>query len=204
MAGWQAQLDDSARETLGRALLPPERENFTKYMDLLMRWQRVHRLTGSADPSWIVTELFADSLLFLRVVPPTAKRILDFGSGAGFPGVPIAIVRRDVAVTLLEARQRRASFLSAVVRELPLPNASVRGARAEDALRDLGGAFDAVVMRCAGPASEVAPLAAAFASEGGVVVASGPPMTSQVAHGRWIEMPSFKGRPPRRFLVDQR
>src|SRR4030095_4695568 len=70
---------------------------------------------------WIVEHLFLDSLLFLRLVPSTARSLADIGSGAGMPGVPIRIVRSDAEVTLVESRRRRASFFSALVRELPPP-----------------------------------------------------------------------------------
>ena len=70
-----------------------------------------HRIIGSTEPDWIVEGLLLDSLLFLRVLSPDVQSILDFGAGAGLPGIPIKIVRPEIELTLLEARRRRASFL---------------------------------------------------------------------------------------------
>jgi len=64
-----------------------------KYLALLVKWQRTQRLIGSSDPDWIVDHILLDSLLFTRVVPETTRSILDVGSGAGVPGVPLRFFR---------------------------------------------------------------------------------------------------------------
>lgn len=205
MAGWEAELDAGATKVLGHPLSALDRERFRNYMDLLLKWQRVHRLVGSADPNWIACHLMLDSLLFLRVLPAASHRVLDLGSGAGFPGVPIALVRPDLDVTLLEGRQRRASFLAALVRELPIANASVRGERAEAARAELGGAFDAVVMRCVGALTDAMPHAVSFLRPGGVAIASGPPRPDATVGGvEWVEVVSPAGATPRWFAVVRR
>src|SRR5207249_905098 len=86
----------------------------------------------------------------VRLLPPGARRILDVGSGAGVPGVPLKIVLADAALTLLEARAKRVSFLAAVVRELGLLQCEVLNARLDAIRGDRAGHYDAVVMRCAG------------------------------------------------------
>ena len=113
-------LSVGARRILGRALDQSEEGRFDKYLTLLIKWSSVHRLVGWTEPVWIVENLFLDSLLFLKVLPDTVRSLMDLGSGAGIPGVPLKIVRRHLQVTLLEARERRVSFLSTVVRELGL------------------------------------------------------------------------------------
>lgn len=189
---------------LGRRLAEAERARFVKYLDLLLKWQRVHRLVGSSDPDWIADQLFLDSLVFLRVLPASTGRLLDLGAGAGFPGVPIAIVRPEIEVTLMEGRQRRASFLAAVVRELPLVNARVRAERAETARSELAESFDAVVMRCAGALADVVPLALAFTRPGGLVVLSGPPKARATTVGRWVEVEGTAPDSRRRFLIAEK
>src|SRR5947209_14808637 len=116
------RLAAGARAILERELLPAERAAFLTYVDLLRTWQGVYRLVGSSDRGWIIDELILDSLLFVRFLPARARSVLDLGSGAGIPGIPLKVVRPTVRFTLLEARRRRASFLAAAVRALGLEN----------------------------------------------------------------------------------
>ena len=101
------RLAAGARTILDRELSPTERAAFLTYMDLLLAWQRVYRLVGSSDRRWVIDELILDSLLFVRFLPAHARSVLDLGSGAGIPGIPLRIVRPMVRFTLLEARRRR-------------------------------------------------------------------------------------------------
>lgn len=186
---------------LGRQLAGRERDLFTKYLNLLRKWQRSQRLVGSAEPGWIVENLFLDSLLFLRVLPAGLGSLLDLGSGAGLPGIPIKIVRPEIQLVLLESRRRRASFLSSAVRELALEGVSVLIGRAEELADALAERFDAVVMRCAGDVERLFPLAARFVISGGLVVASGPPRQRPLAQGEWVTVAAGKDRKTRRFAV---
>jgi 16S rRNA (guanine527-N7)-methyltransferase len=197
----QEALAQGALSILGRPLTSGEQDLFSRYLALLVKWQRSHRLIGSSDEMWIVEHLFLDSLLFLRLVPSTARSLADIGSGAGMPGVPIRIVRSDAEVTLVESRRRRASFLSAVVRELPLARTHVVADRIESRLPDLEGRFDAIVMRCAGDVDELMPLAARLLAPRGVVVASGPPAPHPLTQGEWVVVPGLRPSSTRRFAV---
>ena len=188
-----------AASVLGRALERREIEMFGKYILLLQKWQRVHRLVGSVDPDWVVDNLFLDSLLFLKVVPQDAITVADLGSGAGFPGIPIKIVRPQTELSLIEARQRRASFLSAVSRELGLQGVRVLGGRAEDV--GLTGLFDVVVMRCAGSVERVLRAARGLAAPGGRVIVSGPPTLHRLDQGEWFEVAGVRPGSIRRFAV---
>jgi 16S rRNA (guanine527-N7)-methyltransferase len=167
----------------------------------LTEWGSVHRLIGSIDPEWIVEHLFLDSLLFLRVLPDAVQSILDFGAGAGVPGIPISIVRPGVEMTLLEARQRRVSFLLHVIRELQLSHVRVVATRAEQAAEHLGASYDAVVFRCAGKLERVLPLAVEFAKGGGLVVAAGPPTPATLPIGQWAQVPGCRPGTTRWFAV---
>ena len=197
-------LSRGAARILGRALTDLETDRFSKYLELLLKWQKTVRLVGRASPGWIVENLFLDSLLFLRALPQSFTSLLDLGAGAGLPGIPIEIVRPETELVLMEARQRRASFLSTAVRELGLSNAEVVNARAEDVVDRLSNRFDAVVMRCAGKTEALIPLATRFANHVGCVVVSGPPSRAQSAAGDWIEvagLPEVRAGAPRRFRV---
>ena len=153
---------------------------------------------------WIVEHLILDSLLFLRLLPPSSKSILDLGSGAGLPGLPIKIVSHDVDMTLIESRRRRASFLTSVVRELQLEGAHVVADRVEDREGELAGRFDAVVMRCAGDVDELIPLASRLVASHGLVIASGPPRPKPLAMGEWVTIPGARPGSTRRFAVHRR
>lgn len=195
-----------ARRILGRDLSPRESAKMHNHLKLLMKWQRVQRLAGSDDPEWVVTHLLLDSLLFVRALPArvvaaAGGALLDFGSGAGVPGVPLAIVLPQTRVTLLESRQRRASFLAEVVRTLPLENCRVVAERAEAVDRSFVGAFDAVVIRCAGDPAKVVPIARKFVAEGGRIVLSGPPNPQAPTEGEWLEVDGVTPDTKRRFLT---
>ena len=158
-------------------------------------------MVGPSDPAWIVDHIILDSLLFTRVLPPESHRVLDVGSGAGVPGVPLKIVLSGVAFTLLEARAKRISFLSTVVRELTLRDCEVLHARLETVAMNRPGHFDAVVMRCAGDPSSLQASTLSLLRPGGVVIASGPPRRRESRGGHWREIDGPLGR--RQFWIAQ-
>lgn len=173
------RLASGIRRILHRPATQPEIKAFSAYLSLLLQWSRVHSLTAYRDPADIVDSLFLDSLLFLSFLPSRSCQVLDLGSGAGIPGIPLKIIEPSYRLTLIEARRRRASFLTAVVRELALQDVRVLMGRAESLLTGvpaLEGNFDAVVTRAAGPLGLVTPLALRFLKPGGRFIASGPPV----------------------------
>ena len=198
----RARLADGAHEILHRPLTRLELDRFTKYLELLLKWQKSQRLVGSTEPGWIVENLLLDSLLFLPVLPFPLRTLLDLGSGAGLPGIPLKIVLNEVQLVLVESRRKRVSFLASVIRELGLEHARVVGRRIEDAMDELEGGFDAVVMRCVGDPGDLLPVASRLVVRpGGVVVASGPPKPRPLPIGDWVTVDAGRGRPVRRFAV---
>jgi 16S rRNA (guanine527-N7)-methyltransferase len=111
------------------------------YLDLLLKWNARTNLTAIRDPEEIVRRHFGESLFAARHLDPTNRdpayvapgtiTLLDFGSGAGFPGLPIALLRPDIQVTLAESQNKKSTFLREAVRTLNLPNVEVWPARAE-------------------------------------------------------------------------
>ena len=178
-----------------------EGDRLDKYVDLLQKWQRAQRLVGSSDPAWIIDHIILDSLLFTHVLSAESQRVMDIGSGAGVPGVPLKIVLSGSAFTLLEARAKRVSFLSAVVRELALRDCEVLHARLETVAMNRPGHFDAVVMRCAGDPSSLQASTLSLLRPGGVVIASGPPRRRESRGGHWREIDGPLGR--RQFWIAQ-
>jgi 16S rRNA (guanine527-N7)-methyltransferase len=195
-------LHEGAAAILGRPLEPAESSAFSKYLELLIKWHRVHRLVGSSRPEWIVEGLFLDSLLFLRVLPRDVSSIVDIGSGAGLPGIPIKIVRPHLDVCLVESRERRGSFLATVIRECGLQRINVFVGRAEAAPRSMLGAFDAAIARCAGDPVEIRPIATRLVRSGGLVVVSGPPTRRPVRGGQWVEIEGVHPGSVRGFEVE--
>lgn len=193
-----------ARRILRRDLTEAEVDQFSNYLNLLLKWQNVHRLLGSSKPSWIVDRIFLDSLLFLRVLPFGTREILDVGSGAGVPGIPLKLVIPDLRLTMVESRQRRVSFLSTAVRELSLRDVKVIPDRLESIVCTASDRFDAVVARCAGDVGYLFGLSAHLARPGGVVIASGPPQEHRLPVGEWITTPGVKPGETRRFAVYHR
>ena len=193
-----------ARRILDRSLTATEVAKFHKYWNILIKWHRIHRLLGSTEPGWIVDRIFLDSLLFLRVLPPDAKEILDVGSGAGIPGIPLKIVVPDLRLTMIESKQRRASFLSTAARELSLRDVRVISARLESIVCEAADQFDAVVARCAGDVGFLFGLGARLIRPGGVVIASGPPEEHPLTVGEWMTTPGVRPGEVRRFAVYRR
>jgi 16S rRNA (guanine527-N7)-methyltransferase len=115
---------EQGAKALGIALSADQLEQFMDYLVLLRKWNRVINLTALHSIEEIVVKHFLDSLTLLPHLPEKA-RILDLGSGAGFPGLPIKIVRPGQAITLVDASAKKISFLKEVVRCLNLSGTRV-------------------------------------------------------------------------------
>jgi 16S rRNA (guanine527-N7)-methyltransferase len=143
---------------LGLCLLPQQQARFRRYFEVLSRWGRALRLTGLRDPGAWVEAHFLDSLTALPFVEK-AHSLLDVGSGAGFPGVPLSICRDALAVSLMEPHGKKASFLRMLADELALPQVQVLQARVEDCPKPC---FDVVISRATWSVEEWVPRGAAW------------------------------------------
>jgi 16S rRNA (guanine527-N7)-methyltransferase len=115
---------------------------FVTYQDLILRWNARMNLTAIRSPEGIVSRHFRESIACAQVLPQGIASLLDLGSGAGFPGVPIALCRPEISVTLAESQGKKAAFLREVSRVLDLP-LRVFAERAEN----LDERFDCVTIR---------------------------------------------------------
>ncbi len=117
------------------SLTPAQLQQLRSYLDLLLRWNARMNLTAIRDPEQIVTRHFGESLFAARLLYPELgtrnSQLLDLGSGAGFPGLPIKIYAPDVHVILIESNQRKSTFLREVIRSLELTSADVVTTRAD-------------------------------------------------------------------------
>jgi 16S rRNA (guanine527-N7)-methyltransferase len=143
------------------------------YLARLLAMNEQMNLTSIEDPAaaWERHVLDALTLVPLLAELGPGSRLVDVGSGGGLPGVPLAVARPDLQVTLVEATQKKAAFLTAVAGALGLANLSVRAARAEElGAGELRGAFDAVTARAVGRLATLVPLTAPFAKTGGLIL----------------------------------
>ena len=106
-------------------------EKFYKYMQLLLEWNEKINLTAITDPKEIILKHFIDSLTILKYIKKGAK-VIDVGTGAGFPGIPLRILRDDINLTLLDSLNKRINFLKLVIDELKLKNVDTIHGRAEE------------------------------------------------------------------------
>jgi 16S rRNA (guanine527-N7)-methyltransferase len=131
-------------EAFGVSLDDGQIEQFRQYLDALREWNRVVGLVSRDDTESIVWRHFMDSLSPLPFVEGTAK-LLDIGSGGGFPGVPLKIVLPEIELHLVESQRRKAHFLKHLMRQLQLREAAVHHCRI-DQKANLG-AFSTIISR---------------------------------------------------------
>lgn len=116
-----------------RQLTPEAAERFEIYLELLLKWNSKLNLTAIRDPEGIIRRHFVECIQCAQMIPALTEgaTLLDFGSGAGLPGIPIAICRPEIRVSLAESQGKKASFLREAVRTLKL-NVDVVQLRVED------------------------------------------------------------------------
>jgi len=107
---------------------------FVRHAILMLQKNRVMNLTSILDPKEVAAKHFLDSWRILSRVPLMARSVLDLGSGAGFPGLPLALGEPNLSMTLVDSTQKKAGFLEECVKELGVRNVKVVGERAEDHL----------------------------------------------------------------------
>ena len=163
-------------------------ERIVRYHAMLADWNTRMNLTGDTDFDTSLDRHYADSLAPLANTELFAQgiRLIDVGSGAGFPGLPLALARPDMQVTLLDSLMKRINFLSAVVEELGLENVKLVHARAEDGGRDaaLREQFDMAVARAVAPLPVLCELLLPFVKVGGRMACyKGPSAAEEIEAG---------------------
>ena len=110
-------------------------EKFDKYMQLLLEWNEKINLTAIIEPDEVKIKHFLDSLTVLKYINDEDK-VIDIGTGAGFPGIPLKIMKPDAKITLLDSLNKRINFLNLVIEELELKNIEAIHGRAEEFARN--------------------------------------------------------------------
>jgi 16S rRNA (guanine527-N7)-methyltransferase len=170
---WTQRLEQGCRE-LG---LKPSGEQircFQIYMRQLRIWNPSAGLISSGDEPRTLSRHFLDSLGLFRILDLLAgARVLDVGSGGGFPGLPLKMMRPEILLTILEPREKRFYFLKDLVRTIGLQGVCLRRQRAETASRnvDMRGAFDLVLARALASMDRLVSMCFPFVRRGGLFVA---------------------------------
>lgn len=148
--------------------------SFDRYYELLVEWNTRMNLTAITEPEDVALKHMIDSLTCLDPeVFPTGVTMIDVGTGAGFPGLPLKIHRPDIQLTLLDSLQKRLNFLAAVIDEVGLKDVSLVHHRAEDGARDkkLREQFQVAISRAVARLPVLAELCLPFVKRGGFFVA---------------------------------
>jgi 16S rRNA (guanine527-N7)-methyltransferase len=159
------------------------------YIDILMKWNERTNLTSIRNPDEIVQRHFGESLFAATKLleSDSTVHVVDVGSGAGFPGLPLKIYAPDVQLTLIESHSKKNTFLREVVRALDLSGVNVVLERAEQ----FGGKGDLVTLRAVEKFEAILPVAGGLVQEGGrlaVMVGSAQVATAgEILPGAWQE-----------------
>lgn len=155
---------------LGLDLPSDGHEKLLAYLGLLYKWNAVYNLTSIRDPQQMLAAHLLDSLAIVPVIDRLGlKSVLDVGSGAGLPGIPLAIARPGLQVTLVDAVQKKAAFLTQAKGWLALPNLFVHHARVE--ALTIEETFDGIVSRAFSEVGKWVGLAGRLLAPGGTMMA---------------------------------
>ncbi len=180
-----------AADSIGISLDDQQVEQFLRYRELITEWNRRANLTAVTDPDEIVERLFIQSL---RVAVPAGgnvstagwfegRSVIDIGSGAGIPGIPLKLALPGAEVVLLESNRKKCEFMEHVVTELGLDGVTILNSRAEDAARDTAHreGYDMVTARAVASLSVLAEYSIGFLKLGGVAVFPKGPVLEKVS-----------------------
>lgn len=145
-----------------KSLQVEDNKRFIDFLLLLLRWNARTNLSAVREPLAILERHFLESIACAQALPAGLATLLDYGSGAGFPGIPIAICRPEIAVTLAESQNKKAAFLQEAVRTTGV-TARVHSGRAET----LTTRFDCVILRAVDQMEQAVAAAARLITPGG-------------------------------------
>ncbi len=157
-------------EELGVRLTSGQVSLFLEYLERIKFWNKRINLIGTQDEKGIVVSHFLDSITVVPFIPENSK-LLDIGSGAGLPGIPLKIVRPSLEITLLDSAHKRVFFMRDVIRVLKLKGIRAVSGRAENVIDGVPRAyFDLVVSRAVGNIEKLIELGIPYLREGGRIV----------------------------------
>ncbi|HEX5424652.1 MAG TPA: 16S rRNA (guanine(527)-N(7))-methyltransferase RsmG [Candidatus Acidoferrales bacterium] len=176
------------------------------YIELLLRWNRKVALTTVTEPQEVVRFHFGESLFGMAKGGMQNGRLADLGSGAGFPGAPIAIAKPELTAVLMESNGKKAAFLEEVRRELGLKNVTVHHGRAEQVPPT--AAFDFVTVRAVGERQRWLEWAAERMTVGARMLlwvnADGAAEAGRASGWKWVERAKIPGTNDRFVVIGER
>jgi 16S rRNA (guanine527-N7)-methyltransferase len=203
--------------TLGIQLGVNAVASFRAYREDLLRWSERMNLTALATAVQIVQQGFLDSLACAPLLPTSSRRVIDIGSGAGFPAIPLALVKPGLEFTLVESSRKKVTFLRHVIRRLRLTLVQIRPNRVEALLGESGmiGTFDVALARAVAPLADAGRLVLPFLRPAGIFLAQTGPAehvddaVRRLARGGFEAIgervvPAEFGKPGRRILTLRR
>lgn len=161
---------------LNICLEPKQEEQFLKYYDLLIEWNSFMNLTAITEFSEVVKKHYVDSVSLIKAVPDLPEKsytLIDVGTGAGFPGIPLKILFPDLKITLLDSLNKRVTFLKEVISSLGLKEIEAIHGRAEDFAKPgkLRESYDLCVSRAVADLSVLAEYCIPFVRKNGLFIA---------------------------------
>ncbi len=156
----------------GIRITPPEADRMADHAIELMRWNKKINLTAITNPHDIAVKHFIDSITVVSQIPEKAS-VLDIGTGGGFPGIPIKVMRPNAYITLVDSSRKKVSFLKNVIRRLQLKAIEAHHCRIELCTPAIHfqRPFDVIVCRALAPLEQFIHIALPFLSENGVIIA---------------------------------
>jgi 16S rRNA (guanine527-N7)-methyltransferase len=170
--GFFDSIDKGAR-AMGRPLDPAHIKQFAVHAEELLEWNRFANLTAVTDLEEMAEKHFLDAVPLASLVP-SGSHVLDIGSGGGFPGLPLKVMRPDLEVCLIEASRKKANFLRHVMRTMGLKGIEARHVRADELAREVppeGGPYNVIVSRAASKLERLVDHALPLLSRQGMIIA---------------------------------
>ena len=160
-------------------------ECFFKYMNILLEWNEKINLTAITEQNDIILKHFIDSLTILKYFENN-KKVIDVGTGAGFPGIPISIMRKDLNFTLLDSLNKRILFLNEVVNTLKLDNVKNVHGRAEEFAKNHREIYDYATSRAVANVSTLTEYLLPFVKIGGKCICmKGPDADNEIENAKF-------------------